>query len=209
MIDLIIADDHAIFRHGLKSLLAKEPEFRILAESDNGQKALQDIIDLHPHVAVLDVSMPHMNGVEIVAEVQRRKLSTICILLTVHDDAEIATTAIRNGAAGYLLKNHTFQEIGQAIRTVSSGKNYISPELIPLLAERIHRLQTSQRLTRREQDILCLVVQGLSAKEIASTLNISERTVDTHKTHIMGKVDVHSTPALISYAHRNKLVISE
>jgi DNA-binding NarL/FixJ family response regulator len=209
MIDLTIADDHAIFRHGLRSLLADETDFRILAESDNGQTALQDIIDHHPHVAVLDVSMPHRNGVEIIAEVQRRKLSTRCILLTVHDDAEIATTAIRNGAAGYLLKNHTFQEIGQAIRTVASGKKHLSPELMPLLAEQMHQHRISQCLTRREQDILRLITQGLSARDIASKLNISERTVDTHKTHIMGKMELHSTPALISYALRNKLVPAE
>jgi DNA-binding NarL/FixJ family response regulator len=205
MIDLTIADDHAIFRHGLKSLLATESGFRILADSDNGQKALQDIIDHHPHVAVLDMSMPKLNGVEIIAEVQRRKLSTRCILLTMHNDAEIATAAIRNGAAGYLLKNHTFKEIGHAIRTVSSGNKHFSPEIIPLMAEHMNQHQISQ-LTRREQDILRLIAQGLSAKDIASNLNISERTVDTHKTHIMGKMGIHSTPALISYALRNKLV---
>ncbi|MDH4164454.1 MAG: response regulator transcription factor [Nitrospirota bacterium] len=208
MIDLIIADDHAIFRHGLKNLLAQEPDFRILAEADNGQKALQDIRDLRPHVAVLDLSMPCMNGIEVVAEVRRNKLATRCILLTVHDDAEIAATAIQTGTAGYLLKNHTFQEINQAIRTVAGGRNYLSPELITLLADQTRLAQASQRLTRREQEVLRLVAQGLSAKEIASKLVISERTVDTHKTHIMSKLDIHSTPALISYALRNKLVTS-
>jgi len=206
MIDLIIADDHAIFRHGLKELLAKEPDFRILAVSDNGQKALQDIIDFHPDVAVLDVSMPHLSGIEITAEVQRRKLSTRCILLTVHDDAEIATTAIQNGVAGYLLKNHTFQEINQAIRAVAGGKKHFSAELMPLLAEHLHLSQSSQRLTRREHEVLCLVVKGLPNKIIASKLDISERTVDAHKTHIMGKLDIHSTPELIIYALRHKLV---
>ena len=209
MIDLIIADDHAIFRHGLKSLLAQDPDFRILAEADNGLKALQDIRDLLPQVAVLDVSMPKMNGVEIIAEVERGKLFTRCILLTVHDDAELASTAIRNGASGYLLKNHTFQEINQAIRTVASGKKYMSPELMPILAEQAHLRQAAHHFTRREQEVLSLVAQGLSAKEISSKLAISERTVDTHKTHIMGKLGIHSTPALISYALRNKLVTND
>jgi len=206
MIDLIIADDHAIFRHGLKNLLSEEADFRILAEAETGTMAYQEILDKKPQVAILDVSMPEKNGIEVVTEVCRAKLKTRCILLTVHDDPEIAATAIRNGASGYLLKNRTFRDLTHAIMTVAAGKTYFSPELMPTLMNIKSLRQTSQRLTKREQDVLKCVVQGFSSKEIAAQLGISDRTVDTHKTHIMNKLDIHSTAALISYALRNKLV---
>ena len=209
MIDLIIADDHAIFRHGLKNLLSEEEDFRILAEAETGAKAFQEIREKQPQVAILDVSMPEKNGVEVVTEVSRAKLQTRCILLTVHDDPEIAATAIRNGAAGYLLKNRTFRDLTLAIRTVAAGKTYFSSELMPMLMNIKNLRQTSQRLTQREQDVLKYVVKGLSAKEIAAQLGISDRTVDTHKTHIMNKLDVHSTAALISHALRHKLVTDD
>jgi len=210
MINIIIADDHAIFRHGLRSLLAGESDFRVLAESDNGTKALQDIIDLRPHVAVLDLSMPYKNGIEIIAEVLHRKLSTRCILLTMHDDTEIASSAIQNGAAGYLLKNQTFQEINQAIRTVASGKNYISQELMHnMMEQRMRPHDKSMQLTRREQEVLQLVVKGLPSIKIATQLGISERTVETHKHHIMGKLNIHSTPEIITYVLKHKLVSIE
>lgn len=209
MIDLIIADDHAIFRHGIKNLLSEEADFRILAEAETGSRALQDIRDKKPLVAILDVSMPEKNGIEVVAEVTRAKLKTRCILLTVHNDPEIAASAIRNGAAGYLLKDRTFRELAQAIRTVAEGRKYFSSELMSALVDVKNLRQTSQRLTRREQDVLKLVVKGLSAKEIAAQLGITDRTVATHKTHIMNKLDVHTTAALITHALRNKLVTDD
>ncbi len=206
MIELVIADDHAIFRHGLKNLLSEEKDFRVLAEVETGTEAFREIREKQPQVAILDVSMPEKNGVEVVAEVHRAKLKTRCILLTVHDDPEIAATAIRNGATGYLLKNRTFRDLAQAVRVVAAGRKYFSPELMPALVDVKNLQKMTQLLTRREHDVLKLVVRGLSAKEIAVDLGISDRTVDTHKTHIMNKLDVHSTAALISYALRNKLV---
>ncbi|MDH4161842.1 MAG: response regulator transcription factor [Nitrospirota bacterium] len=206
MIDLVIADDHAIFRYGLRALLSDEPDFRILSEADNGTAALGEIREKNPQIAVLDVSMPGKNGVEVLAEVCRDKLKTRCILLTVHNNPVLAATAIRNGAAGYLLKNQTFRELPDALRVVAAGKKYYSAELIQALARQKEHLNLARQLTRREYEVLALIVKGMTNNEIATQLKISIRTAETHKSRIMNKLDIHTSVALIAYAFQHKLV---
>ncbi len=204
--ELIIADDHPVFRQGLKKLLTDEADFSIVGEAGTGTEALGLICDLKPVVAVLDISMPGMGGLEVAAEVKRKNLKTRCIMLSVHDDAEIVKTAIRSGAFGYLLKTNTFDEIVRAVRIVAGGGKFISSQIAGVLAEEPLRHSRTQLLTDREREILKLVVQGLSAKEVADSLGISYRTVHTHKSHIMSKLGVSSTPAMMSYAIKNRII---
>ncbi len=202
MITIIIADDHPVFRQGLKLLLAGDNRFQLLAEACDGREALELIEKMQPDVAVLDLVMPRPDGIEVAAMVTAARSGTRCIILTMKEEMQTVRRALAAGARGYLLKESAYEEIAEAIVRVAEGKLYLgalqeSPQLFcdagPVT------------LTARETEILRHVARGLSSKQIAEILAISPRTVDTHRQNIMEKLDLRTAAALSNYARDHGL----
>lgn len=198
MIKVVIADDHKIFRQGLLSLLAIEKEIVIVGATGDGREALALITDIVPDVAVLDISMPSYSGLDIAAEIKKQGLATRVIILTGHMEPLLARSALSFDVTGYLLKDDAFENLIKAIRTVAAGKKFISSSLPEDLI--LGDAKESALLTRRELEVLGLIAKGLTGKKIATKLFISPKTVDTHRTNIMRKLNAHSVAELVSYA---------
>ncbi len=204
MIRIVIADDHIMFRQGLMQLLKTVPDFTLVGEARNGSEALKIIEEQEPDVAILDISMPEMTGIEVVRNLRMKEGKTRCILLTMHTDPELVGKAIASGAMGYLLKENAFEELVSAVRAVTDGDRYISP--VPSSGISPARSpEKSPALTPRESEILKWIASGLTNKKIAKTLHISVKTVDTHRTRIMDKLNVHNTAGMVWYAVKNGL----
>jgi DNA-binding NarL/FixJ family response regulator len=201
MTRIVIADDHAMFRQGLARLLASVPGITVVAESGNGHDTLNLIALTQPELAVVDISMPGLSGTEILKEVHRRKLKTRIILLTMHTDPELAAEALEYGVSGYLLKENAFEDLLSAFQLILKGKTFISPDVhIALSCKKSEPVHEREKLTRREKEILGYVARGLISKEIADKLRISVKTVETHRAHIIAKLNLHSTAELVKYA---------
>jgi DNA-binding NarL/FixJ family response regulator len=199
MIRLLLADDHAIFLQGLTRLLDAWPEASIVAEAANGQDAWELILKHKPDVAVMDVRMPQMSGIEIAEHVRTRGLATRVVLLTMYDEPAIALEAEQAGVDGYVLKDDTFEELSDAIETVVSGRRYISPTV----SKKLHAFRLSSggvTLSPREREVLKLIASGLSSKTIARQLDISRKTVETHRSRLMIKLNLHNVAELVRYA---------
>jgi DNA-binding NarL/FixJ family response regulator len=199
MIRLLLADDHAIFLQGLTRLLDAWPEAEIVAKAADGQEAWEQILLHRPDVAVVDIKMPLMNGIEIAEQVRARGLSTRVVVLTMHDEPALALEAEQAGVQGYVLKDDTFEELSQAIEKVVSGRQYMSPTV----SESLHAFRLSSggvTLSPREREVLKLIASGLSSKAIARKLDISPKTVETHRSRLMTKLDLHSVAELVRYA---------
>jgi DNA-binding NarL/FixJ family response regulator len=199
MIRLLLADDHAIFLQGLTRLLDAWPEAEIVAKAADGQEAWEQILLHRPDVAVVDIKMPLMSGIEIAEQVRARGLSTRVVVLTMHDEPALALEAEQAGVQGYVLKDDTFEELSQAIEKVVSGRQYMSPTV----SESLHAFRLSSggvTLSPREREVLKLIASGLSSKAIARKLDISPKTVETHRSRLMTKLDLHSVAELVRYA---------
>lgn len=199
MIRLLLADDHAIFLQGLTRLLDAWPEAEIVAKAADGQEAWEQILLHRPDVAVVDIKMPLMSGIEIAEQVRARGLSTRVVVLTMHDEPALALEAEQAGVQGYVLKDDTFEELSQAIEKVVSGRQYMSPTV----SESLHAFRLSSggvTLSPREREVLKLIASGLSSKAIARALDISPKTVETHRSRLMTKLDLHSVADLVRYA---------
>ena len=201
MIRVIIADDHRIFRQGLAGLLADDPDIELLGEAGNGVEALRLIRELRPDVAVLDVSMPRPDGIEIARQIIDEGYTTACLILTMHDDAVTMRRAMDAGAQGYLVKDGAFEELSVAVRHVSCGRAYFNAAMAQ---DSVSPTRTIV-LTVREQEVLNLVAQGCSSKSIADQLGLSLRTVENHRQNIMKKLNIHSAPALAVYANNQRV----
>jgi len=213
---IVIADDHTILRDGLRAILDDYPEFEVIGEAADGLEAIRMCVNLAPDLLLLDFSMPRMNGVDAIAEIKRQCPQTRILMLTVHDSVEYLSAALRAGADGYALKDAKQMELLRAIRAVLQGKKYI-PEAV---AEEYEACGNSAGgmmeeggvvsvLTKREKVVLKMVAEGYSNKKIASFLYISPKTVDNHRTNIMGKLDLHTAQALTFYAIHIGLVEME
>jgi DNA-binding NarL/FixJ family response regulator len=202
MITIIIADDHQVFRQGLRRLLTDDDRFRLLGEAKDGREALALIEELQPDVAVLDLAMPRPDGIEVVAQVNAGKSATRCIILTMKEEIYAIRRALAAGARGYLLKEAAFEEIAEAIVKVAGDKLYLgalqdNPELFST--------EATERLTDREVEILHHVALGLTSRQIAEKLCISPRTVETHRQNIMEKLNLRTATALADYARKKGL----
>ncbi|MGN7611581.1 response regulator [Magnetococcales bacterium HHB-1] len=207
MTTLILADDHAIFRQGLAQLLSSS-SFNVLGQAGNGAEAWQLIQKFHPQVAILDISMPSPNGLELAARIAKEAYETYVILLTMHDDPTLADEAKRSGVRGYVLKDNTFEELIHAVSTVASGEIYLSKQLQGKV-NFISRHGLSRRksvLSPREREVLKNIAQGYTNKETARILEVSPKTVETHRSRIMAKLNLHSTAELVRYAVKVGLV---
>ena len=199
MIRLLLADDHAIFLQGLIQLLANWPEVEVVAEAADGREAWELILEYKPDVAIVDLKMPHMSGIEIATQISAQGLSTRIVLLTMHDEPALALEAEQAGVGGYVLKDNTFEELSNAIKTVVSGQWYMSPSVSQKL--QAFRLNSGgATLSPREREVLKWIASGLSNKAIARELDISPKTVETHRDRLMSKLNLHSVAELVRYA---------
>jgi DNA-binding NarL/FixJ family response regulator len=214
-IKVIVADDHKITRQGLRSLLEKKADIEVIAEAQNGRKAVELARNLKPDVIIMDVSMPDLNGVEASKQIIQDNDNIKIIALSMHSDSLFVSEMLKNGACGYLLKDCAFEELEQAIRAVIDGKAYLSPSISGVVVDDyLQRLSKTEHnsievLTDREREVLQLLAEGKSTKQIAIKLHISAKTVETHRRQIMNKLDIHSVAGLTKYAIRKGLTALE
>ncbi len=201
MTRVVIADDHRIFREGLLALLQVIPDLEVVAEASNGDEASRLIVEHRPDLAILDVAMPGCGFMDVVDEIRRHKCPTRIILLTMHGNAELVRNAMKAGVAGFVLKENAFDDLHRAIEDVVRGESAFSPHLGKLVPREIESKDPGRgSLTRREKEILEWIALGLTNKQIASRLFISVKTVETHRTRLMSKLDLHTTADLVRYA---------
>jgi DNA-binding NarL/FixJ family response regulator len=208
-ITILLADDHSIVRSGLRALLTTISSFKVIAEASNGEETLTMAEHHSPDVIILDVSMPKLNGIETARLLRQRKLRSKILILSMHDNEEYIHQAIRAGADGYLLKNAEKKEIVSAIKTIASGKKFFSTDISKIMLDgyvkraelpvNVPSTETPQ-LTKREKEILHYIAQGYTSQEIADLLFLSFRTVNTHRSNMMQKLDIHDTASLVRYA---------
>ncbi len=214
-IRILLADDHQLFREGLRSLLKDEPDMQVIAQADNGRAAVQQASDLKPNVVVMDISMPDMNGMEATRQIASRVPGTKVLGLSMHSDRRFVQGMLKAGAYGYLLKDCANEELVRAIRDVANGLTYLSSAVAGHVVEAyVNGKQTDQSspsglLTGREREVLQLVAEGLTTKEVANKLHISPKTVETHRQQFMNKLDIHSVADLTKFAVREGLTSLE
>jgi DNA-binding NarL/FixJ family response regulator len=199
MIKVIIADDHTIFRQGLKQLLETVEDLTVAGEAADGHQALKLISELQPDVAILDLSMPK-GGLEVAREIGNQGLSTKIVLLTMHNEADAANKALQAGAHGYVLKDNAFEDLLYALRSVTRGGTFISPSLAAGVLKSGGRRKEDEPLTRREREVLALIASGLTNRQIGEKLFISIKTVETHRARMMQALDLHTTAELVRYS---------
>jgi DNA-binding NarL/FixJ family response regulator len=210
---IIIAEDHTILREGLRSLLSAKPEYEIVGEAEDGNAAIRCAEKLKPHLVLMDLSMPKMNGIDAIKEIKKRSPETKVLVLTVHKGDEYIRATFQAGADGYVLKDATHAELEMAIQNVLSGKNFISPGISEkLIGGYLHGQKTSKvttpwdTLTQRERSILKLIAEGHKNKEIADYLCISVKTVEKHRANLMQKLDLHNISDLTAFAIEKGLI---
>jgi DNA-binding NarL/FixJ family response regulator len=214
-IRVLLADDHKIFRDGLRTLIDKEAEMEVVAEAENGRKAVKLAEKLSPNVIIMDVSMPDLNGIEATRKIIAGTSNVKVIALSMHSDRRFVLGMLEAGASAYLLKDCAFAELVSAIRQVAAGNTYLSPKIADVVVKgylnKVSDTSLTRRtiLTSREREILQLLAEGLSAKEIAAHLNLSIKTIETHRRNIMEKLEIHTIAELTKYAIREGLVALE
>jgi len=210
-IKILIADDHELMRQGLVSLLSKEADFEVVGQVATGREAAGHADKLAPDVIVMDISMPDLNGIDATRMVCSRCPGAKIIALSMHKEHRFVVEMMKAGAAGYLPKSSAFEELGQAIRYVYSGQKYLSPSITgPVIQDFLKHVEADGQvkpnvLTGREREVLQLVAEGKSSKEVAASLHVSVNTVIRHRQHIMDKLDIHSVAELTRYAIREGL----
>ena len=213
MIRILLADDHNIMRRGLRLLLEKHPGFEVVAEASDGRQAVERAEATKPDIVVLDIAMPNMSGIEAAQRIRALLPQAAIIILSMHSDEGYVLRALKAGAKGYLLKDSAENDLIEAIKAVSQGKAFFSPEISKILAEDYVREvkkrgaeDSYELLTSREREILHLLAEGKSNKDIATSLNLSLYTVETHRRNLQDKLNLHSVAELILYAVRKGII---
>src|SRR5262245_32246064 len=205
---ILLADDHEVMRQGLRALLERE-HFNVVGEAANGRDAIRQAETLKPDVVVVDLGMPELNGLDAGQQIIRASPNTKVIALTMHTEDSYVIASLRAGIKGYVLKSQAGADLVQAIRDVAHGLTYLSPVISTAVVEAClgRRPETvSDRLSLREREVLQLVAEGRTTKEVARALNVSVKTADSHRTRIMRKLDIHDTASLVRYAIREGLI---
>jgi len=214
-LSIVIADDHPVFRVGLREIIESEPGFQVVGAAGDGEQALEMIATLRPAIAILDVSMPKLDGLAVARKLASAEPAVGVILVTMYREQKLFTQALEAGVKGYVLKDSAATDIISCIKAVAAGQNYVSPELTTYLVNRVREAEIAelprsdlQGLTTTELRILSLLADYKTSKEIAQDLFISPRTVDTHRNHICQKLDIHGSHALMKFAlaHKDLLV---
>lgn len=211
-IKILLVDDLKITRQGLRALLDKEPDMEVVGEADEGRAALKLVRELSPNVVIMDVGMPDMNGIEASRHILNKFSNVKIIVLTIHADTMIIAKMFKSGVSAYLLKDCALEELLCAVRTVMAGKIYLGSTISSVVVDDyLRRLEKTdfsnlEILTNREREVLQLIAEGTSTKQIALKLHISAKTVETHRRQIMIKLDIHSVAELTKYAIKKGLV---
>ena len=212
-IHILLADDHAVMRTGLRLVLERQPDFEVVGEASDGREAVGLVEQYRPEVVVMDVTMPNLNGIEAARQICAALPQTGIVMLSMHSDEAYVLRALKAGARGYLLKESAESDLIAAIRAVSTGKAFFSPAVSRMLVEDyVRQLQdreiedSYELLTTREREVLQLIAEGRSNKEIANILNLSLYTVETHRGNLMEKLNLHTVPELILYAVRKGVI---
>jgi DNA-binding NarL/FixJ family response regulator len=210
---ILLADDHNILRDGMRLLLERQPGFSVVGEAADGREIVQLTQEHSPDVVVMDIAMPNMNGIEATRRIVEKFPNTGVVILSMHYDESYVIRSLKAGARAYLLKDAMKAELIAAIRAVAEGRSFFSPRISRILQEdyvealgRKGADDSYELLTEREREILQLVAEGKTNKEIADALNVSVYTVDTHRTHILQKLNLHSVPEVILYAVRKGII---
>ncbi len=212
---ILLADDHKIVREGLRSILEKELQMEVIAQADNGRSTVQLARDLRPDIVIMDISMPDLNGIEATSQILKEFPSMKIIALSMHSEKKYVSEMLRAGASGYLLKDCAVDELGLAIQVVLNNKIYVSPDVTGVvISDYVQHVEQSKaaasdKLTAKEREVLQLLAEGNSTKEIAGRLSVSIQTIDTHRQHIMEKLNLFSVAELTKYAIREGLTSLE
>lgn len=214
-IRIVIADDHPIFRKGLRSTIETDPRLEVIGEAEDGEVALDQIRTFRPEIAILDMEMPNKDGFEVIQNIQEEKLQVAVIVLTMHKDERFFNAAMDRGARGYVLKDSAVTDIIASIKAVSAGQNFISPQLSTYLLNRHARAASLLKqkpglndLTPTERQVLRLIAANKTSKQIANELFIAVRTVEKHRANICDKLELHGSHALLSFALEHKPELS-
>jgi two-component system response regulator NreC len=210
-IRILICDDHTLFCEGIKAILRDQPSLEIVGEARDGRQAVELVKEHRPDVLLMDVSMPDMTGFDATRRIREFDSNVKVLILSMHDEEELVARCLEAGAAGYIIKDAPASQLLYAIETVYKGERYLSPVVLKKVVagyvKNSQRPKTSyDRLSAREREVLKLLAEGLSVKEIATRLNLSVKTVDVHKYNLMRKIDVHDRAELIKYAIQKKLI---
>ncbi len=206
IIRVLLADDHRIVREGLRGLLEKEADMEVIAEADDGLEIPRLVQEMSPHIVIMDVTMPNLNGIEATRQITTKAAGVKVLALSMHSDRRFVTGMLSAGASGYLLKDCAFEELVQAIRAITAGQTYLSPRIVNVVVkDYVHYLEKSNSsavsiLTAREREVLQLLAEGKTVKEIARDLYLSVKTIETHRRQIMNKLNTHSIAELTKYA---------
>lgn len=212
---IILADDHKIIRDGLRSLLEQEEDIEVVAQAKTGHETVELVAKFLPNVVIMDIAMPDMNGIEATRHIINSFENVKIIALSMHSDRKFVIEMLKAGASGYLLKNCAFEELANAIRTVIAGKTYLSPSITDVVVDNYVRGSGDNEpsvfsvLTRREREVLQLLAESKTTKQVAIILHISPKTVETHRLKIMKKLDLNNMAALTKYAVREGLTSLE
>lgn len=204
---VVIADDHQMFREGLKALL-EDGGFNVVGEAENGQEAIRLTRQHNPQVAVLDYSMPVLNGIDAAKEIQRQSPETAVVMLTMYDDERYALEALKCAVRGFVLKHQTATDLMDAIREVLQGAIYLSPSISAAVVKALmsNNGELDEVLTGRERQVLQLIAEGNTTKDIAGVLHLSVKTAESHRSRIMSKLDVHNIAGLVRYSIRQGII---
>ena len=214
-IKVLLVDDHAIIREGLRSLLEKQPEMEVIADTDNGRKAIELVRELLPNIVIMDISMPGLNGIEATRQITAEFPHVKVIALSIHSKRRFVADMLSAGATGYILKECLFDELVQAIEAVAAGGRYLSPRITDVVvSDYVKRLSTTaaspfEALKTREREVLQLVAEGKSTKQIALELYVSTKTIEANRRQVMEKLNIHSVAELTKFAVREGLTTLE
>lgn len=210
MIKVMLADDHVLIREGIRQLLEFDGTIEVIGEVNDGEECLEKISVIMPDILLLDINMPKINGVEVLSEIRKKNLPVKVLMLTVHDEVDYLVKAVDIGVDGYIVKDSGSAELKKAINCIMNGEKYIQPNLIPALNKRLvardSDIDKIELLTKREMEVLIHVANGMFNKEIANSLNISERTVKNHISSIFKKIDVNDRTQAAVFAIKNDIV---
>jgi DNA-binding NarL/FixJ family response regulator len=215
MIKVVLADDHQIVRHGLRSLLSAESDIEVVGEADNGRAVVRMVQELAPQVVIMDISMPDLNGIEATRQILMDTTGVKVIALSMHSDSLFVLNMFKAGASGYLLKDCALEELVKAVRTVMNRKIYLSPGISDIVIKDFVLGWSSAEstaysiLTAREREVLQLMAEGRNTTQIAASLCVSVKTVEAHRKQMMNKLDIHSVAELTKYAIRQGLTSLE
>lgn len=206
-IAVYLVDDHAMVREGLASILAKHPSIRVVGQSGDGTAALEEIQRCRPDVAVVDISLPGLSGLDVCRELHRTAKHVTVLMLTIHSDDQFIVRALREGAAGYVLKDSAAEDLAEAITRVARGELHLGPGVPSAVLGRVlDDTDPYDLLSKRERQVLRLIADGKTSREVANRLGLAVKTVDTHRSRLMGKLNIHDQTALVKYAIRKGII---